>query len=111
MCRCGSPNELGPAASAAEMGAYFQIIWQDCEARVLHSNLDRNLLIRTNLRILSVLFGKLVRPFYVSPWPGLITMPKKKNRETIPPQLAARVLFLADRTCCVCRVQGKLVQI
>jgi len=38
-------------------------------------------------------------------------MPKKKNRETIPSHLAARVLFNADRTCCVCRVQGKHVQI
>lgn len=38
-------------------------------------------------------------------------MPKKKNRETIPPHLAARVLFMADRTCCVCRIQGKHVQL
>jgi hypothetical protein len=38
-------------------------------------------------------------------------MPAKKNRETIPPELAAKSLFLSDRTCCVCRVKGKPVQI
>lgn len=38
-------------------------------------------------------------------------MAKKKIREDIPPELAARVLFLSDRTCCVCRVRGKPVQI
>jgi tetratricopeptide (TPR) repeat protein len=38
-------------------------------------------------------------------------MNKKKQREPIPPELAARVLFLADRICCVCRVPGKPVQI
>lgn len=38
-------------------------------------------------------------------------MPTKKNRETIPPELAAKALFLSDRTCCVCRVKGKPVQI
>jgi hypothetical protein len=34
-----------------------------------------------------------------------------KNRTTIPVDVAARVLFLADRTCCVCRTRGKPVQI
>jgi hypothetical protein len=38
-------------------------------------------------------------------------MSAKKNRETIPPELAAKSLFLSDRTCCVCRVKGKPVQI
>ena len=38
-------------------------------------------------------------------------MPAKKNRETIPPKLAAKSLFLSDRTCCICRVKGKRVQI
>jgi hypothetical protein len=36
---------------------------------------------------------------------------KKKSETTIPPETAAKVLFLADRTCCVCRKQGKPVQI
>lgn len=36
---------------------------------------------------------------------------KKKPRESIPSELAARVLFLTDRTCCVCRIRGKPVQI
>jgi tetratricopeptide (TPR) repeat protein len=35
----------------------------------------------------------------------------KKDREDIPKDVAARVLFYADRTCCVCRVRGKPVQI
>lgn len=35
----------------------------------------------------------------------------KKNREQIPSETAARTLFLADRTCCVCRGKGKPVQI
>jgi tetratricopeptide (TPR) repeat protein len=38
-------------------------------------------------------------------------MEKKKARTPIPSEMAARVLFLSDRTCCVCRVQGKPVQI
>jgi len=38
-------------------------------------------------------------------------MTKKKDRQAIPTTLAARVLFHADRTCCVCRVGGKPVQI
>jgi hypothetical protein len=35
----------------------------------------------------------------------------KKDRKPIPNETAARVLFLADRTCCVCRGKGKPVQI
>jgi hypothetical protein len=35
----------------------------------------------------------------------------KKERVEIPKDVAARVLFLADRTCCVCRQEGKPVQI
>jgi hypothetical protein len=35
----------------------------------------------------------------------------KKDREEIPKDVAARVLFLSDRTCCVCRTRGKPVQI
>jgi len=38
-------------------------------------------------------------------------MTNKKDRPAIPTALAARVLFHADRTCCVCRVRGKPVQI
>jgi len=36
-----------------------------------------------------------------------------RNRRTsvIPPDVAAKVQFLSDRTCCVCRRQGKPVQI
>jgi len=34
---------------------------------------------------------------------------KKKN--SIPPEIADKVLFLADRTCCVCRIPPKFVQI
>jgi len=37
-------------------------------------------------------------------------MPKKVRTE-IPQEIAARVLFEADRTCCVCRVRVKPVQI
>ena len=37
--------------------------------------------------------------------------PKKKVRVEIPRNLAARVQFRADRTCCVCRVPGKPLQI
>jgi hypothetical protein len=35
----------------------------------------------------------------------------KKQRDPIPPEMAAKILFMSDRTCCVCRVQGKPVQI
>lgn len=38
-------------------------------------------------------------------------MPTKKARDPIPPELAAKALFLSDRTCCVCRVKGKPVQV
>ena len=38
-------------------------------------------------------------------------MAKKKVRTSIPTEIAARVLFFADRTCCVCRSPGKPVQI
>jgi len=38
-------------------------------------------------------------------------MRTKKTREQIPKDVAARVLFYSDRTCCVCRVRGKPVQI
>ena len=34
-----------------------------------------------------------------------------KKRIEIPPGIAARILFRQDRTCCVCRVKGKAVQI
>jgi 5-methylcytosine-specific restriction endonuclease McrA len=34
-----------------------------------------------------------------------------KKRTPIPAELAARLLFLSDRTCCVCRTAGKEVQI
>lgn len=34
-----------------------------------------------------------------------------KQRIPIPKSMAARVLFLSDRTCCVCRQEGKPVQI
>ena len=36
---------------------------------------------------------------------------KSKKKADIPVDLAARVLFKADRTCCVCRIAGKPVQI
>jgi hypothetical protein len=36
-------------------------------------------------------------------------MAKKRNQ--IPAEIAARVLFASDRTCCVCRNQGKPIQI
>jgi hypothetical protein len=36
---------------------------------------------------------------------------KRKNGIPIPPDVAAKVQFLADRTCCVCRREGKPVQI
>lgn len=35
----------------------------------------------------------------------------KKNRIAIPNEVAAQVLFLSDRTCCVCNEKGKNVQI
>lgn len=38
-------------------------------------------------------------------------MARKKSRIDIPSDLAADVLFLANRTCCICRQQGKPVQI
>lgn len=38
-------------------------------------------------------------------------MRQKKTRIDIPIDVAARVLFFADRICCVCRVAGKPVQI
>src|SRR5260370_38466203 len=36
---------------------------------------------------------------------------RSKKRIDIPVELAARVLFKADRTCCVCRTAGKPVQL
>jgi hypothetical protein len=38
-------------------------------------------------------------------------VPPKVRRIPVPPLLAARVQFDSDRTCCVCRVAGKPVQI
>lgn len=38
-------------------------------------------------------------------------MRTKKTRDSIPPELAAKALFLSDRTCCVCRIKGKPVQV
>ncbi|MBK7289184.1 MAG: HNH endonuclease [Chitinophagaceae bacterium] len=35
----------------------------------------------------------------------------KKLRVPIPDDIAAEILFLSDRTCCVCNVRGKQVQI
>lgn len=35
----------------------------------------------------------------------------KKNRIAIPEEIAAEVLFISDRTCCVCNMRGKQVQI
>lgn len=35
----------------------------------------------------------------------------KKKRVPIPSELAARVLFLSDRTCCRCNIPGIYVQI
>lgn len=34
-----------------------------------------------------------------------------KKRLDIPPTISAQVLFLSDRTCCVCRKKGKYIQI
>jgi hypothetical protein len=38
-------------------------------------------------------------------------MAEKSERIEIPPDVAAEVLFLADRTCCVCRQRSRPVQI
>lgn len=38
-------------------------------------------------------------------------MARTKKRTPIPTDVAAQVLFLSDRTCCVCRTKGKPVQI
>jgi hypothetical protein len=35
----------------------------------------------------------------------------KKCRTEIPSEIAAQVLFESDRTCCVCRVPGRPIQI
>ena len=35
----------------------------------------------------------------------------KKNRVPIPLDIAARVQFLSDRVCCVCRIKGKPIQL
>lgn len=35
----------------------------------------------------------------------------KKNRVSIPKTIASEVLFLSDRTCCICNARGKRVQI
>lgn len=36
---------------------------------------------------------------------------KKKNKTKIPPKIAAQILFVSDRMCCVCRKEGKYVEI
>lgn len=38
-------------------------------------------------------------------------MNNKKEPDAVPSDIAAKVLFASDRTCCVCRKQGKPVQI
>jgi hypothetical protein len=38
-------------------------------------------------------------------------MPTKKNRTPIPAEAAAGVVFRSDRTCCVCRTEGRPTQI
>lgn len=38
-------------------------------------------------------------------------MPEKKNRLSIPSDVAAEILFQSDQTCCVCNERGKSVQI
>jgi hypothetical protein len=38
-------------------------------------------------------------------------MASKKIRKPVPKEISALVLFLSDRTCCVCRIAGKAVQI
>ncbi|MEI9954914.1 MAG: HNH endonuclease signature motif containing protein [Ferruginibacter sp.] len=35
----------------------------------------------------------------------------KKSRVAIPDDIAAEILFISDRTCCVCNVRGKNVQL
>jgi hypothetical protein len=40
-----------------------------------------------------------------------LSMSEKKQRNEIPAQVAAEVLFRANRICCVCRTPGKGVQI
>lgn len=35
----------------------------------------------------------------------------KKNRTKIPTEIATEILFLSDRTCCVCNIRGKNIQI
>ena len=47
----------------------------------------------------------------LSRWSERLQKKKGKSRITVPPDLAAKILFLSDRTCCVCRTQGKLIQI
>lgn len=42
---------------------------------------------------------------------GSITMVRKKQRTEIDPKIAAEILFLSDRTCCVCRQRLKPVQL
>ena len=41
----------------------------------------------------------------------MVEMPQKKKRVEIPPAIVAQVLFLTNRTCCVCRLKGKPFQI
>ncbi len=36
---------------------------------------------------------------------------KKRPRTAIPDGVAAQVLFASDRTCCVCRIPGKPIQL
>ncbi len=38
-------------------------------------------------------------------------MKSRRLREAVSAEMAAQILFLSDRTCCVCRVKGKPVQI
>ncbi|TRZ53502.1 MAG: HNH endonuclease [Dehalococcoidia bacterium] len=38
-------------------------------------------------------------------------MVKRKSRDQISSEISAKVLFISDRTCCVCRIPTKLVQI
>lgn len=42
---------------------------------------------------------------------GLRGTGARKQRIEIPPSIAAEVLFLSDRTCCVCRQRGRPIQI
>lgn len=41
----------------------------------------------------------------------MVSPREKKRRDVIAPEVAAAVLFAANRTCCKCRVFGKPVQI